>query len=240
MPNNFRGTTRQLYNPRNVKYLETPDARKEYQQLRRVALKRAARLEKAGLDYLPEADPDFKPSSKLSDDEIREALVNVSDYLRDPYSLVQPAREIANLPEEKEAYTRKGRTVVMSAIPDMGEIINKDRKRFGRFMDTVRSRASGRLYGSDQVRTAYEEAITRGMRPETLLKNFNKYLIDEEKADLLAEKLYRAPTDGRLTIAKLNALLGNSPKSREKTSRGSGQKAFTGNRKGRKPLSSRG
>lgn len=219
MPNNFRGTTRQLYNPRNVKYLETPDARKEYQQLRRVALKRAARLEKAGLDYLPEADPDFKPSSQLSDDEIREALVNVSDYLRDPYSLVTPAREIANLPEDKEAYTRKGRTVVMSAIPDMGEIINKDRKRFGRFMDTVRSRAAGRLYGSDQVRTAYEEAVSRGMRPETLLKNFSKYLVDEEKADLLAEKLFRAPSEGRLTIAKLNALLGNTGKEKKKYNR---------------------
>ena len=238
MANNFRGTTRQLYNPRNVKYLETPDARKEYQQLRRVALKRAARLEKAGLDYLPEADPDFKPSSKLSDDEIREALVNVSDYLRDPYSLVQPAREIANLPEDKQAYSRKGRTVVLSAIPAMGGISNKDRKRFGRFMDEVRARGSGRGPWSDQQRTAYEEAISRGMRPETLLKHFEKYVADAEKSDLIAEKLFHAPKEGRLTIAKLNALLGNSPKSREKTSRGSGVKAFA--KKGRRPLSSRG
>ena len=207
MPNNFRGTTRQLYNPRTVKYLEIPTARKEYQQLRRVALKRAARLEKAGLGYLPEADPDLKPSSALTDDEIQEALVNVSDYLRDPYSLVTPAREIANLPEGKERITRKGRTEIRNRPPDMGEIINKNPKRFGKFMDEVRARASGRLYGSDQVRTAYEEAVSRGMRPETLRKHFEEYLVDAEKAEKLAETLFNAPSKGRLTIARLNSLM---------------------------------
>lgn len=207
MANNFRGTTRQLYNPRTVKYIEIPTARKEYQQLRRVALKRAARLEKAGLGYLPEADPDLKPSSALSDDEIQEALVNVSDYLRDPYSLVTPAREIANLPEGKERITRKGRTEIRNRLPDMGEIINKNPKRFGKFMDEVRARASGRLYGSDQVRTAYEEAVSRGMRPETLRKHFEEYLVDAEKAEKLAETLFNAPAKGRLTIARLNSLM---------------------------------
>lgn len=204
---NFRGTTRQLYNPRTVKYLEIPTARREYQQLRRVALKRAARLEKAGLGYLPEADPDLKPSSALTDDEIQEALVNVSDYLRDPYSLVKPAREIADLPEGKERITRKGRTEIRNRLPDMGEIINKNPKRFGKFMDEVRARASGRLYGSDQVRTAYEEAVSRGMRPETLRKHFEEYLVDAEKAEQLAETLFNAPTKGRLTIARLNRLM---------------------------------
>lgn len=207
MANNFRGTTRQLYNPRTVKYLEIPTARREYQQLRRVALKRAARLEKAGLGYLPEADPDLKPSSALTDDEIQEALVNVSDYLRDPYSLVKPAREIADLPEGMERITRKGRTEIRNRLPDMGEIINKNPKRFGKFMDEVRARASGRLYGSDQVRTAYEEAVSRGMRPETLRKHFEEYLVDAEKAEQLAETLFNAPTKGRLTIARLNRLM---------------------------------
>lgn len=204
---NFRGTTRQLYNPRTVKYIEIPTARREYQQLRRVALKRAARLEKAGLGYLPEADPDLKPSSALTDDEIQEALVNVSDYLRDPYSLVKPAREIADLPAGKERITRKGRTEIRNRLPDMGEIINKNPKRFGKFMDEVRARASGRLYGSDQVRTAYEEAVSRGMRPETLRKHFEEYLVDAEKAEQLAETLFNAPTKGRLTIARLNRLM---------------------------------
>ena len=71
---NFRGTTRTLYNPRTVKYLEIPTARKEYQDLRRVALKRAARLTKAGLDYLPEATPDLPQSSRLTDEQIQDAL----------------------------------------------------------------------------------------------------------------------------------------------------------------------
>ena len=207
MANNFRGTTRTLYNPRTVKYLEIPTARKEYQQLRRVALKRAARLEKAGLGYLPEADPDLKPSSALTDDEIQEALVNVSDYLRNPYSLVKPAREIANLPEGKERITRKGRTEIRNVMKDMGDIINKNPKRFGKFMDELRARGAGRGPWSDQQRTAYEEAVSRGMRPETLRKHFEEYLVDAEKAEQLAETLFNAPKKGRLTIARLNKLL---------------------------------
>lgn len=204
---NFRGTTRTLYNPRNVKYLEAPEARKEYQALRRIALKRGARLEKAGLGYLPEAAPDFPASSLLSDDEIKNQLLDVSAYLRDPYSLVVPARELKNIPEEMERVTIRGRTQIRKKLPDMGEIINRNPKRFGKFMDEIRARASGRLQGSSQVRTAYEEALQRGMRPETLRKHFSDYLTDAEKADRMAATLYRAPKEGRLTISKLKALI---------------------------------
>ena len=230
---NFRGTTRTLYNPRTVKYLEIPTARKEYQDLRRVALKRAARLTKAGLDYLPEATPDLPQSSKLTDEQIQEELVKVSSYLRDPYTYVSQAREAYQIPEDMERIVWKNRTVLRD-IPDMGDIIDKDRQRFGNFMDelrrkqkkeaekqmrqeygrkwksfmdTARARAIGRLYGSDQVRTAYEEAVSRGMRPETLRKHFEKYLLDSEQAEKLASALYHAPTEGRLTIAKLKELL---------------------------------
>lgn len=230
---NFRGTTRTLYNPRTVKYLEIPTARKEYQDLRRVALKRAARLTKAGLDYLPEATPDLPQSSRLTDEQIQDELVKVSAYLRDPYSLVAPAREAYAVPEDMERITWRSRTIIRD-IPDMGEIIQKDRVRFGEymdelrrkkkkeaekqmrqeygrkwknFMDTARARAIGRLRGSDQVRTAYEEAITRGMRPETLRRHFEKYLLDSEKAEHLAKTLFDAPKEGRMTIAKLKELL---------------------------------
>ena len=230
---NFRGTTRQLYNPRTVKYLEIPEARKEYQNLRRVALKRAARLENAGLGYLPEATPDLPRSSTLSDDEIRQQLLNVSAYLRDPYTYVGPAKETFSVPENMELIMRQGRTIVRE-VPDMGDIINQDRKRFGDFMDAMRkakkkeaekimrqehgrkwrqfmktaeARAIGQLRNSDQVRTVYEETVSRGMKPETLERNFKKYLIDAEKSENLAEKLYDAPSDKRITVAKLKEYL---------------------------------
>lgn len=227
---NFRGTTRQLYNPKTVKYLEAPDARKEYQQLRRVALKRAARLEKAGLGYLAEAHPDLPLSSTLSDEMIKDQLLNVSEYLRDPYSLVKPARETLEIPQGMERVTIKGKTQIRE-VPDMGEIINKDRKRFGdymddlrlkqsekamkekygrrwrEFMDTAESRAAGRLPGSDWVRTAYEEAMRRRMKPETLRKHFADYLTDAEKAEKLASTLYHAPAKERMTIQKVKEML---------------------------------
>lgn len=203
---NFRGTQRTLYTPRTVKFLDPKTARKEYQALRRVALKRAARLRAAGLDWLPEAQPNLLPSSGLSDDEITQSLLDASSYLRDPFSYVKAAKELF-VPEGKERVTGKGGRTYLRSIADMGPIINANKRRFGEFMDTIRARAGGRLYGSDQVRTAYEEAVQRGMRPETLKKHFSDYLVDAEKADKLAATLFNAPTKGRLTIKKLKELL---------------------------------
>ncbi len=203
---NFRGTQRTLYTPRTVKYIETSQARKEYQALRRVALKRAARLRAAGHDWLNESSVNLPPSSGLDDDEIRQGLLDASRYLRDPYSLVSVVKDL-EIPEGKELIQPRDRATYLRDIADMGPIINANRRRFGEFMEDIRARAAGRLYGSDQVRTAYEEAVKNGMRPETLRKHFSDYLVDAKTSDELANLLFNTKSEKRLTISKLQDLI---------------------------------
>lgn len=212
MASNFRGTQRTLYNPKTVKYLEPREARKEYQALRRVAQKRQARLEKAGVEG-PLVNFEFPKSSELTDDQIQSGLLDVSRFLRDPLTFVGPAKEAqaAGLPEGKERVFDRGRTYVRNTV-DMGPIINRNKKAYGDFMDMVRARAGGRAAYKERVngamvRASYEQAVKRGMRPKTLAKHFSEYLTDREKAQDLAKTLYNAPDAGRLTISALEGML---------------------------------
>lgn len=187
---NFRGTRRTLYNPKTVKYLSAPEAKKEYQALRRVAMKREARLERAGLQQAP-MSIDLPPASKLEPEEISGALLEVSNFLRDPRSLVRTAREWeAN---QLEAFSNS-------------PTITQNLKRFGDFMSEMRKRAGGRLEDSSRTRDAYEKTIAKGMSVKTLENNFTKYLIDKDKAEKLA-KAAENFTGERLTVKKLKGLL---------------------------------
>lgn len=220
---NFRGTSRTLYNPQNVKYLDSKTARKEYQELRRVAMKRQKRLKEAGfMDEITEFE--LPASSLLSDTQIIGQLLDVSRLLRNPSSLVSIAKEERKEAEEaitqgkkrkKEAPSPGGKEKVRAKsgriyerdVPDLGDVINKNRQKFGQFMDEARARAGGRLRDSGRVRAAYEEAVSRRMQPKTLMKHFNEYLEDQAKLEHLTETLASAPKAGRLTIDKLKALL---------------------------------
>lgn len=187
---NFRGTKRTKYTPRTVKYISEKEGRREYQALRRVAIKRMQRLEKAGIQN--PISIELPPSSTLTADQIQYQLLDVSRFLNDPRSFVTGARIF----EEKQLSAFKG-----------SPIIQRDIKKFGDFMEDMRKRAGGRLPASERTRLAYEETLVRGMRVSTLEKHFSDYLIDKEKAAQLANaaELY----DGkRLTIDILKKNLG--------------------------------
>lgn len=186
---NFRGTRRTLYTPRTVKYISEKEARREYQGLRRVAMKRMARLEKSGVQQ--PYTMQFPPSSTLTADQIAGQLLDVSTYLRDPRSFVTGARQF----EEKQKEAFEG-----------SPIIQRNLKQFGDFMSEIRRRAGGRLYDSGRTRAAYESSVSKGMRPATLEKHFSEYLTDAKKAEQLA-KAADSYTGPRLTIAALKKLL---------------------------------
>lgn len=186
---NFRGTKRTLYTPRTVKYISAKEARREYQALRRVAMKRMARLEKSGIQQ--PYTMQFLPSSTLTDDQIAGQLLDVSTYLRDPRSFVTGARQF----EEKQKEAFEG-----------SPVIQRNLRQFGDFMSEMRKRAGGRLYDSGRTRAAYESSVSKGMRPATLEKHFSEYLTDAKKAEQLA-KAADSYTGPRLTIAALKKLL---------------------------------
>lgn len=186
---NFRGTKRTLYTPRTVKYISEKEARREYQALRRVALKRMVRLEKSGVQVPYTIE--LPPASRLTPDQIAGQLLDVSTYLRDPRSFVTGARQF----EEKQAAAFEG-----------SPVIQRNLKQFGDFMSEMRKRAGGRLYDSSRTRDAYEISVSKGMRPKTLEKHFSDYLTDGKKAEQLA-KAAESFTGRRLTISALKRLL---------------------------------
>ena len=196
MANNFRGTQRQLYNPSTAKYLSGRELRSEYAALRRIANKRASRLTESGYGDSELARRNFPAGRSLSDEEVRQALLDVSVFLRDPRTTRPGYRAYAE--SMQEALKRSG----------LEKAAARDPVKFGRFMGEMRTRAGGRLAGSGSVAQAYDEAVSRGMRPETLRKHFSNYLTNEREAEKLAATLYNAPSEGRLTIAKLTDLLG--------------------------------
>lgn len=186
---NFRGTKRTLYTPRTVKYISAKEARREYQALRRVAMKRMARLEKSGIQQ--PYTMQFPPSSTLTDDQIAGQLLDVSTYLRDPRSFVTGARQF----EERQLKAFEG-----------SPVIQRNLKEFGDFMEDMRKRSNGQEYDSDRTRAAYEAAVSKGMRPKTLEKHFSEYLTDKKKTEQLANAA-DSFTGRRLTIAALKKLL---------------------------------
>lgn len=203
---NFRGTSRKLYNPSEVKYLDADEMRREYTELRKVANRRAQRLRKAGFENTDLANRFFAPQSSLSDDDIKAELLDVSRYLRDERTFVQGMRE----------YDK----TMKKSLEKYGDVISKDPKRFGDFMKNARARAGGQLPNSERTRSAYENAVKRGMRPETLEIHFSSYLDDKDKLDKLAETLYELPETGRLTIDKLWQALGDKPTPPRRAKRG--------------------
>lgn len=192
---NFLGTMRQLFTPKTVKYLDPREMRKQYSHLRSIAVKRQKRLEAAGIDnYVTRFE--LPPTSALNDDQMTGALLDVSRILRNPTSYVRPARE-----EQKELQAA-------AEAGDLSYYSARDKKQFGDFMEEVRRRGQGHIKESYLVKHIYEEALSKGMRPKTLLKHFDEYL--REKPAQLEAALNRYIESGeksRLTIAKLNAVL---------------------------------
>lgn len=193
MANNFRGTRRKLYNPSEAKYLSDEEARKEYAALRKVANRRASRLRQSGFGGLDVSEQFFPPQSSLSDDEIKAQLLDVSRYLRDPRTTRPGMREYQKTMEE--------------SLGKYTDVVKKDPKKFGDFMESARRRAGGRLFDSARVREAYEQAVSRGMRPKTLEKHFSQYLNDQEKLKDFVVTLSEAPRGGRLTYKALQQML---------------------------------
>ena len=188
MANNFRGTQRQLYNPSTAKYLSGRELRSEYAALRRIANRRASRLTESGYGDSELAQRNFPAGRSLTDEEVRKALLDVSVFLRDPRTT-------------RPGYRAYAESIKESLGKKYDKAAARNPKRFGEFMEDLRTKAGGRSPGSGNQAQAYDEAVSRGMRPETLAKHFGDYLINEKEAERLASVLYDAPTGGRLTIS---------------------------------------
>lgn len=190
-------TLRIKYTPAQIAIMSDATVKARYQKLRKVATARAKRLQKAGYGDTDVGDVRFPESRKLTPDQMREELAEASRYLRDPRTTVRGLKHYVKAMTE--------------SLQEAGyKIDEKELKAFGDYMEELRSRHIGRMYGSDQKAEIYDESRRLGITGKTLLRNFRQWLDDEDKAQHLLETLRNTELPSgrkRMSSKELKALL---------------------------------
>lgn len=138
---------------------------KTYSELRKIANKRAMRMERAGMDT-EFAGVYFPKISSLDEEGVRAALASVSRFLRDPRSLIKGYR--------------KQESLMLKSLQESGyDFVNETNlKKFGEFMEWARARmgANDRVFGSDRVAELFEQVERLKISNAALKKNFEHYM----------------------------------------------------------------
>lgn len=158
------------YTPRGWMYgdVELSDMKKEYQRLRKTANERLRKLEKAGyadLEIYKRFRTAFPAYSKVkTNTALGIHLADVRHFLDMKTSTVGGIHKVES--QTIQSLHKSGYT-----------FINKDNlKAFGAFMDAVRAKFGGLIYGSDQVTDLFGAAYEKGLDPAQLLKDFEYWL----------------------------------------------------------------
>lgn len=151
-----------------VKSATEREARREYQRLRRVALKRIARLEKSEYksDYIVKRGKDrFSPSSQIvSLSALSRSLSDVRHFLESPQSSIIGRRET------------EARTIKTLRRHGYKFVTEDNFKQFGEFMDAARMKAGGKLLASDRVADLYGQSERKAISADELLRDY-KYWV---------------------------------------------------------------
>lgn len=153
------------------------EARKEYQRLRRVAIKRLKRLEGTEYDEFYQKNKDrFRPSGDLETlSQLGSELSNVYRYLNAKGSSLQGKRAI----DRKKLKT----------LHEHGYNISKaELKDFGDFMNAYLDQVNGFTLGSDRVAEVYEAGTAKNIPPDELLKDFDFWRRHKEDLDAVEYK----------------------------------------------------
>ena len=151
-----------------VKSATEKEARREYQRLRKAALKRIARLAQSEYksDYIAKHGKDrFSPSSQIvSMRALSRSLSDVRRFLESPQSSITGRRET------------EARTIKTLRAHGYDFVTKDNIKQFGEFMDVARMQSGGKLLSSDRVSELYDAAERKEIPPEQLLKDFGYWL----------------------------------------------------------------
>ena len=147
-----------------VKSATEKEARKEYQRLRKAALKRIARLAQSEYksDYIVKhGKTRFSPSSQIvSLSALSRSLSDIRRFLESPQSSITGRRE----PEARTIKTLRSHGY---------KFVTKDNiKQFGEFMDAARMKAGGKLLSSDRVADLYDQSERKAIPADELLRDF--------------------------------------------------------------------
>lgn len=154
------------YTPLGWKYVDIgrEQIKKEYQRLRKNAVERLRKLKKAGYEdseTYRRFKNYFQPYSDIkSNTALGINLANVRHFLELKTSTPGGIHKLENK--------------TLKRLHESGyTFVNRDNlKAFGDFMEAVRSKYGGVIYGSDQVADLFGAVIDKSLNPQDLLSDF--------------------------------------------------------------------
>lgn len=185
-----------LYSPYQISNMSDSAIRKAYSQLRSVANKRLARLEKQGLGMTARTGykfPTIKNIEESSKATIASELADVSKFLRDPRTTVTGEKEF--LRNFKEMMTEKG---YQDLVETPGEIY-----KTLEFMEEIRETNNDKVLPSGDALDALQQAERLKIPIEKVKENIEIFV---QHLDELEDV---KPTKGgrKFSSQRLNALI---------------------------------
>ena len=145
--------------------------KEEYQRFRKIALKRIARLEKAGLskrllkNYGMGASFPNYTQLKGNAKEFTRAATQVQQFLKAKTSTVKGAKAANKKTKDMLKKAGLSKTVKL-----------KDIENFGAFMKAAREAAGDEAFDSDRAATSYAKAVDNKIDWQLIADNFDKWL----------------------------------------------------------------
>lgn len=164
--------------------------KKEYQRLRKIALKRIARLNKAGLSQRLISNygggKNFPTYTELKTDakQFARAAIQVQSFLKAKTSTVTGAK----------ASRKRTRTMLQKA--GVKNVSDKKLELFGEFMKAARAAAEETAFDSDRAVSAFQMAQERKLDAGYIAENFDKWVknnvdrkIEKRKTQVTSEEV---------------------------------------------------
>lgn len=164
------------YLPGGISILKTAtfaEAKKEYSRLRKIALKRLKRFE----------------GTKYEKSAVYKYNINAFPFTKDIKSESEIGSRLAHLKnflESRQTSLRGLKAIERDTLRTLREhgykgITSNNLEAFGRFMESARMKAGGKLYSSDAVAELFTDAIKQKVDPEKILKSFDTFLEKENE-----------------------------------------------------------
>lgn len=187
---------RKLYSPYQISNMSESAMRKAYSELRSIANKRLARLEKQGLGMTARTGykfPTIRNIEESSKATIASELADVSKFLRDPRTTVSGEKQFLN--NFREMMTEKGYSDLVETPDDIYKTLQ--------FMEEIRDTNNNRLLPSGDVLDVLQQAERLKIPTDKLKDNIDIFV---QHLDELEDV---KPTKGGRTFSsqRLNALI---------------------------------
>lgn len=154
----------ELYKNYEISAMSLAQAKKEYQRMRKIAIKRLKRLQKNDrLDYIEDI-PDLPRMSKINANRLYRELMEVNRFLKNPFTLINQVKAF-----EKD---------LISKFHESGyEFVNMDNiKYINRLMGIIRDKVGDKAFESDEALEYIEQIEKLNMDPADFAKSIDELM----------------------------------------------------------------